>query len=838
MNRRVAIGLTLVGILLACFSRLVAEPASLIVDADHPSIDHARPRSDLSTGNDLTRLFLPHHLGIARQIARTGHPPLWDDRGFGGRPMVGNPQASLFYPPAWLAWGTGWPSALGWITVGHLLWSSLGAYRLARTVGMGEAGSLMAAGCVQLSPYVIAQAFEGHYPHVWGASWYPWAFEAAIRLRRSFLSDVAPGFGRGLLDSSESFPRREGDPEKAAAWLAAILSACFLTGHPQEGAFLLIALGLWASFDGLVAIGSGRGRSGIKFWSAWARALILAAGLMAIELIPDEKAQAWALRGTRLPIHLAGQYHLEVANLLQLLSPRALGGPSEYFGHENYWEALLSIGLVPGILSIVGLAWSLDRRGVRGWLILVVGAILFASGRKLGLFPLFYHIVPGMDRFRVPARSLFLASLGLSMLAGMGVDSLRARSGDDLRWRKLGLRWLSIAVGLTAMTLAGKFGSGWIDTSFVQPGSNVGRVPELNRWILGLARLSTDPVFWGALGFSTVTVGWAACYPSSRRKAALILGGIGLIELTLYGHDLIRISPADRFLGPNPIGQALHDHRPPVLEPPRIRAVDDLYSDVQSGRDGFAKANVNDSFQIQHAAELYEPLYRLFTPERDDRGAPMDRAVANFRREVRKAVLDRMSIPLLVSDRRTPGGSWPVLASGSSEGRPYFILKNPTSTPRAYVVPRAELTPDDASTVAHFRRVDPRQAVLMPDDPLSDAKGPRQPFMPAEWTSDDPDRVVIRVQTEAPGLLVIADTWMPGWSALVDAVPARILKGNRAQRVIPLPEAGRHEIILTYRPPGLIAGMAITAASLLIAFGLRAGSLLRRLSSTRPASAR
>ena len=42
-------------------------------------------------------------------LASSATCPLWDGTGFGGRPMVGNPQAGLFYPPVWLAWWSGAP---------------------------------------------------------------------------------------------------------------------------------------------------------------------------------------------------------------------------------------------------------------------------------------------------------------------------------------------------------------------------------------------------------------------------------------------------------------------------------------------------------------------------------------------------------------------------------------------------------------------------------------------------------------------------------------------------------------------------------------------------------
>ena len=89
--------------------------------------------------------------------------------------------------------------------------------------------------------------------------------------------------------------------------------------------------------------------------------------------------------------------------------------------------------------------------------------------------------------------------------------------------------------------------------------------------------------------------------------------------------------------------------------PFRIRARDILYHDLRAGRNGFEKINVNDSFQIQHAADLYETLYPLLyaglPPDPDD---PMAEAVAQFRREVRQGVLDRLGVAFLVSDHVEP----------------------------------------------------------------------------------------------------------------------------------------------------------------------------------------
>jgi hypothetical protein len=133
------------------------------------------------------------------------------------------------------------------------------------------------------------------------------------------------------------------------------------------------------------------------------------------------------------------------------------------------------------------------------------------------------------------------------------------------------------------------------------------------------------------------------------------------------------------------------------------------------------------------------------------------------------------------------------------------------------VVSTATVTDENESLIlARFREVDPRQTVFMSVDPLEHVPdNPRQPFTAAEWTSIDPDHPVVTVTTKAPGLLVISDTWMPGWTARVDGQPASIFLGNIGQRVVPLPQPGRHTVTMDYHPPGLAWGSALTVLSIL-----------------------
>ena len=101
MMRRIGTGLVPWAVLMAlgigCFARLIADPSGLIADGGRPSIDFANRGDARPLGNDVTFVFLPHHLYVAKVLAEFGHLPAWDCTGFGGRPIIGNPQSGVFY---------------------------------------------------------------------------------------------------------------------------------------------------------------------------------------------------------------------------------------------------------------------------------------------------------------------------------------------------------------------------------------------------------------------------------------------------------------------------------------------------------------------------------------------------------------------------------------------------------------------------------------------------------------------------------------------------------------------------------------------------------------------
>lgn len=829
--------LVLAVLALVCFGRLVAQPDALIVDGTRPSIDYANPGGVRPVGNDVTFLFLINYLQVAEHFPEHGRPPLWDASGFTGRPAVGNPQAGLFYAPLWAAWYFRSPAALGWLTVAHLFWAGLGTYGLARSLRTGRFAALVAAGCYQASPFLLAHTFEGHYPHIWAAAWYPWAFWAFFEYRA--------GMRRGALA------------------LPLALAMAFLTGHPQEWYYLTFALSCWTAVDAALALRARRAREAALILLRWGGLVGLSFGLIAIELLPDMAAQEWTLRSGGLSLGILRRYNPHSVNLLQLLSPAALGGPADYFGHTNYWEALLSIGLVPLILAVIAVARHVDRAMTYAWLTLVLVTTVFAGGPRLGLFMVFYRFVPGMNRFRVPSRAIFLASLGAAVLAGFGIEALRrlAESADD--WRLIDRRFRQVAAVVLALLVLG-VGFSWKIDSFegtppapmVTPvkksgGAKLSRSDrtrvkqddkledppseEPYRGLLACSQVLGNAVFWSAvLGFgAALAIGRLG--ERGRRVAVSAAGFLAMAELGTYGYLLFQVAPASRFLGSDPISRALADASQSTPRPFRIHSREQVYDDLRAKANGFEKVKNNDWFEIHYASELYEQLYPLL-----DRDAPptihdaMGITLRKFGRAIRQQVLDRMGAAFLVSDQVDPEASWPLVQTGTWNGQPYVVYKNPTAFPRAFVVPRAYPVKEYAPReLALFRLLDPREAVLMEREPLP-GPGARQPYTPADWIpTHDPDRVVVRVNTQAPGLLVVAEAWMPGWTAAVNGRRVPILRGNHAQRVIPLSEAGNHEVVMTYWPPALTRGLAITSLAGMVWLGFCVRLIASRANTAR-----
>jgi hypothetical protein len=185
-------------------------------------------------------------------------------------------------------------------------------------------------------------------------------------------------------------------------------------------------------------------------------------------------------------------------------------------------------------------------------------------------------------------------------------------------------------------------------------------------------------------------------------------------------------------------------------------------------------------------------------------------------------LLRAVGVTHVVTDRSWPGGE-PVISSAAAT---VYRLSDPLS--RAWIVPRGRsVAPDHTLQALKDPAFEPGTGVLLEAGP-SDRPRSHPPAGASQILSlrDAPNAVTIRANLEAPGYLVLADTWYPGWKATVDGEQVELLRANHAFRAVKLDE-GTHTVEMVYRPLAAILGVWISIGMLaaLIAGYLATGRL-------------
>jgi hypothetical protein len=100
------------------------------------------------------------------------------------------------------------------------------------------------------------------------------------------------------------------------------------------------------------------------------------------------------------------------------------------------------------------------------------------------------------------------------------------------------------------------------------------------------------------------------------------------------------------------------------------------------------------------------------------------------------------------------------------------------------------------------------------DDVVLSAAGPAASGAPGRVSvdTDGAEKVSATVEASGAGYLVVADADQVGWKATVDGVAAPLRAADQGVVAVAVP-AGRHVVTLTYSPPGLTLGLALTGLS-------------------------
>lgn len=194
------------------------------------------------------------------------------------------------------------------------------------------------------------------------------------------------------------------------------------------------------------------------------------------------------------------------------------------------------------------------------------------------------------------------------------------------------------------------------------------------------------------------------------------------------------------------------------------------------------------------------------------------------------SLLEKTSVGLLV----TPPKTLPRDVSGRDpisdgtlqlvyQGADGWIYRDTRALPRAFLVPRTVTAPDAPTALVMLldQEFDVRKAAIVigeqssPDIAVLSQNALDNFEATARIVSDRLNGVEVECVTPTTAMMVLNDSWVPGWKAFVDGVSQPVLRVNYAFRGVVVPE-GQHRVLFLYRPPLLMIGLAVSAVSLLL----------------------
>ncbi len=465
----------------------------------------------------------------------------------------------------------------------------------------------------------------------------------------------------------------------------------------------------------------------------------------------------------RVPYDIHTHFSLPARGLLELIIPRTDPWGEEkgpFLNPHSDTSAFLGAGAVA--MAALGLALRWREPPVRWAAALAAGAAVYSLGALSPLHGILYSVTPLLGSSRHPVRALHLLHLAIAVAAAYGIDGLLAEPRS--RWPR---RLAPVLAGFAALVLG-------TETYLA-----IARRPDLNdRMVLA---------GFTSLALAGLLAAWERAAARPRLAAAAILG-LALLELSNLRpgglasrfdknrNQYVNALRGDRDIAaflrrqPGPVRIAFHDQSVPV-NLGDWHGIDML----QGYMAGLSSNLVRHEMHTRRTQELFGVTHAV--------GRKPDR----------------------------PDQHW--IFEGSSG---LNVYRNPDALPRAWVVHEGV----GAKSVRELQGwiQDPafdlrRKAILLGEAPSLPGCAEQGDVQITRHTSD---RIQLSARMPCAGMVVVSETFFPGWTAKVDGREAPVYEAYGALRGVVM-EAGTHAMELDYRPLSVYGGAALTGLGVLLA---------------------
>lgn len=721
------------------------------------------------TGIDFVGFYLPMKQFLYNELHQHLSIPYWNPFIFGGMPYWAHFESTLFYPLGFLFWLIPPNQAYDYTLSGHLLLAGVFTYLLAREMGMGRPGSVVAGAVFACNGFVMALLYMGHLSPIMSYIWLPVVvlfLNRALTFETPFLHAAGAGVFWG-------FQILAGAPQDA--FYTFLDSMLFLACH------LKIA---WAVPRGL-----------LKLCAMACILFLTGAGLASLQIIPAFELIEQSVRASLDDYEMVTMASYPLQGLITTLLPHFFGN----YAGSGFWVdhvpwSVPHQNLYVGILPILALFFVHYRRSQNKpllWFLVLTAllALVLALGRNTPVYKLVY-LFPGFDRFRAPSKIIVLWVFALALLGGAGLDRLLGKTQEPLSGR-LGVLFL-IGLGFLVMDLFLHFDSS-LPLKIFSPFVLKEAIPDKLAYAAGVIRdefhrLTLLALLIALLGMLVKAGRWG-----------LHLGTVCLCAILLFDLGYV--------------------HKSTIIHS------DDLYRSMKAIKDGL-DATIGQDKTVYRVGSFMHPWggnfemycgyqtvngYTALFPSRTydycnryaDHELPEAWAMFSYGVKKNPLLMDLLNVKYEIN----------------FSARSYALRE--TFLPRAFVVTQARPLPrKDLLNGLESPGFNPKEALLLEEEDKPPVLQPQTPSgetpkSSATIVSYRPDEITVEVESEAPGFLFLSEIHYPGWKGFVDGRPEPILRANYLFRAIEI-QKGRHKVQLVFDPFSIKAGIAITLITLLM----------------------
>ncbi len=420
------------------------------------------------------------------------------------------------------------------------------------------------------------------------------------------------------------------------------------------------------------------------------------------------------------------------------------------------------VGALAFTLAIIGLSLAWNDQRVRWLCCLGLGGLIFALGPNSLWHGLAYATTPMIDKARVPAQAMILFHLAICGLLAFGVDLF-----PSLRPRGAAVSFLTLGALGVLLCIAGFV---LFQLKLVTPQG------DSRFMVTALASLIGAAILWAA---------WRGTL------------GLDLSIAILLGLMLLEISNTSGFFFAN-----YERNKDRVANLKKMSEDSDIrdFLAQQGGRpfrveyDGeVIPHNLGDWWGIETFTS-----YVASAPDIVMRNEP-------YHPRVQSA----LGVRYYIGSKPLRPDQSEVFAGAS--GRK--VYRNADSFPRVWVVHqtrRANIA--DTGRLLTDGSVDLHsQAIVTREIPALETCSGDQ----VEVKSHLPNRVTLEADMQCRGLVILSETYFPGWKVSIDGKEARMFDADGMLRGVAV-DRGKHTILMIYRPWSVLIGAGLTLVGTMI----------------------